>query len=635
MLIIIPLGGTGERFKRNGYKEPKALIKVFGKPILYYLLDNLSLTDDHCVYIPYNKEYKSYRLEDVLRKDYPQVRFHFFCLEQNTCGAAETLSLALVHAVQYLSIPDTTPFISLDGDNFYTTDVVEKWSGKNSIFVVDDTESTPIYSYIKMTGEGRVTQIAEKDKISDLACTGAYGFISIRSFLNHCSTVFVNHQTSKGEYYISSVIAEMIHQGVEFSGILINKQSWTCLGSPMQVRIFCNNYPLVSCTSNEAQIKRQRYCFDLDNTLVTTPIVAKDYTTVRPIQKNIDFLKYLRKFGHTIIIYTARRMKTYGGNTGAVVANIGKITLETLEQFDIPYDEIYFGKPFADVYIDDAALNAYDNLEKGTGYYMDTIDPREFNSIKQSTLETIKKESEDLSGEIYYYTHIPPAIKDMFPCLIDYDAEGNTWYSMEKINGLSLTTLYLAELMTEIQLRNVMNSIQRIHNTPCDEQGNIYANYSSKLEKRFANYDYSQFKGSASKYFDLFTDLRNYEEKQMGKRCVIHGDTVMTNIMINQYDKIKFIDMRGKMGDDLTICGDYLYDWAKLYQSLIGYDEILQGKTVSDSYKKQMSLFFETYFIEMFSEEELKWVKVITRSLFFSLIPLHDNNKCEEYFKLA
>ena len=45
MIIIIPLGGTGERFKQNGYKKPKALINVFGKPILYYLLDNLNLKE--------------------------------------------------------------------------------------------------------------------------------------------------------------------------------------------------------------------------------------------------------------------------------------------------------------------------------------------------------------------------------------------------------------------------------------------------------------------------------------------------------------------------------------------------------------------------------------------------------------
>ena len=41
MIILILLGGIGERFKNNGYKDPKGLIKVLGKPIIYYLLDKL------------------------------------------------------------------------------------------------------------------------------------------------------------------------------------------------------------------------------------------------------------------------------------------------------------------------------------------------------------------------------------------------------------------------------------------------------------------------------------------------------------------------------------------------------------------------------------------------------------------
>ena len=43
MFIIIPLGGKGERFKKEKYEKPKALIPIFEKPILYYLLDNLDL----------------------------------------------------------------------------------------------------------------------------------------------------------------------------------------------------------------------------------------------------------------------------------------------------------------------------------------------------------------------------------------------------------------------------------------------------------------------------------------------------------------------------------------------------------------------------------------------------------------
>ena len=58
----------------------------------------------------------------------------------------------------------------------------------------------------------------------------------------------------------------------------------------------------------------------------------------------------------------------------------------------------------------------------------------------------------------------------------------------------------------------------------------------------------------------------------------------MTNIIINNYDKIKFIDMRGKQGEELTIFGDWLYDWAKLYQSILAYDKILQDKEINSDY---------------------------------------------------
>jgi GTP:adenosylcobinamide-phosphate guanylyltransferase len=37
MIIIIPIGGIGQRFKDNGYKKPKALINIYGKPIISYL----------------------------------------------------------------------------------------------------------------------------------------------------------------------------------------------------------------------------------------------------------------------------------------------------------------------------------------------------------------------------------------------------------------------------------------------------------------------------------------------------------------------------------------------------------------------------------------------------------------------
>ena len=384
-------------------------------------------------------------------------------------------------------------------------------------------------------------------------------------------------------------------------------------------------------------LKPKRYCFDLDNTLVTFPVIDNDYTSVKPIQNNINFLQYLKKLGHTIIIYTARRMRTHNGCQGKVLADIGKITFDTLDKFDIPYDEIFFGKPEADFYIDDLAVSSYADLEKEIGFYNTTIDPRYFNSLSLTSIQVFRKSSADLSGEIHYYLNIPNDIKDMYPILINWDKNNNSWYEMEKINGIPISKLYLSEEFTTKQLDHIMGSIKRIHN--CDVQNkddiNIYSNYADKLKKRYESYDYSKFKNSETIFNELYNKLKEYEENNKGKMSIIHGDTVMTNILINQFGKIKFIDMRGKIGDKCTIFGDNNYDLAKLYQSLIGYDEILGGVYVNKNYKKELIQFFENKFLENNSKEDLENVKLITKSLLFTLIPLHNDDKCSKYYDLV
>jgi choline kinase len=54
IIILFPLNGIGYRFKINGYNEPKALILVENKPIIYWLLDNINYYNNiDYVYIIY------------------------------------------------------------------------------------------------------------------------------------------------------------------------------------------------------------------------------------------------------------------------------------------------------------------------------------------------------------------------------------------------------------------------------------------------------------------------------------------------------------------------------------------------------------------------------------------------------
>ena len=104
---------------------------------------------------------------------------------------------------------------------------------------------------------------------------------------------------------------------------------------------------------------------------------------------------------------------------------------------------------------------------------------------------------------------------------------------------------------------------------------------------------------------------------------------------MNQYGKLKFLDMRGKNGNQLTLLGDKWYDYGKVYQSLIGYDEILLDKNVDMNLKNTLIKHFENYIIDKFQEDTLNKIKYITSSLLFTLIPLHDNSKCQKYYNLS
>tara|TARA_B110001450_G_scaffold50029_1_gene46649 strand:+ start:15935 stop:17839 length:1905 start_codon:yes stop_codon:yes gene_type:complete len=627
MIVIIPIGGVGQRFKENGYKKPKALINIYGKPIISYLLDNLNTDNIDYIFIPYNKEYKKYRFEDLLIKNYSKINFRFFCLENNTRGASETINISINNLNEERDIP----VLCLDSDNFYTCDIISQWNGDNCVFSFEDKNENPIYSYVKMNENNEIIDIKEKNKISSNACTGAYGFNSINHLKKYTSKIIEGNITQKSEFYTSGVIKEMISEGQIFKNKTILHSNFICLGTPLQLKFFYNNYPYKNSFNNEIVIKNKRICFDLDNTLVSFPTIINDYTSVKPIQKNIDFLKYLKRFGNTIIIYTARRMKTHNGNIGKINSDIGKITFETLDKFNIPYDEIYFGKPYADFYIDDLALNCFDDLEKEMGYYNNIIEPRNFHTINLDSFDTIIK-SGDLKGENYYYENIPQSLKDMFPLKVSGNSKNIV---IEKIHGLTVTDLYLSEMLTKDTFTHILNSINRIQN--CDiinDDINIYENYASKLINRYKNFDYSKFENSKPIYESLLVKLQYYEKNNLGKKKVIHGDPVFTNIIINNYGKIKFIDMRGKLGDKLTIYGDWLYDWAKIYQSIIGYDEILLSKIIDTNYKENIIYIFKKYFIDKFSEKDFENLKIITKSLIFTLIPLHSNEKCIKYYKL-
>lgn len=102
--------------------------------------------------------------------------------------------------------------------------------------------------------------------------------------------------------------------------------------------------------------------FDLDDTICypnhsETDSVAK-YGKATPNTRVIQFMQGLKELGYNITISSARRMVTHSGDIDKIVADIGEITINWLNQYNVPYDDLHFGKPYSSTwYIDDKAMD--------------------------------------------------------------------------------------------------------------------------------------------------------------------------------------------------------------------------------------------------------------------------------------
>jgi capsule biosynthesis phosphatase len=613
MNIVIPIGGIGQRFKDEGYLMPKPLINVLGKPMIYKVINSLNLDKDDNIYIVYNNQLKECNFENLVKFYFPKKNIKFISLDHVTKGASETI----LYGLNEMPVKELEKeFLILDCDTFYEEDILDQYrksNNKNMIFYFEDKQTNPIFSYIKLDSNEWVIDIKEKVKISNWANTGAYGFHTGRTLKQYIEKL----SGISTETYTSYVYQEMLKDNLVIKGQQVSK--FSCVGTPLQLQIYCNK--------NKHNSEPLRVCFDFDNTLVSYPTIPGDYYSVEPIQRNINFLKLLHSLGHTIIIYTARRMKTHGGNVGRVVADISRVTLDTLDKFDIPYDEIYFGKPYANFYIDDLAVNPSISMNQTIGVYDTEITPRTFNKVEYNQDKVIKTTSNP--GEIYWYQNIPKKCEYMFPKI--YDIIGNR-IIMENIEGVSFSYLYTNKLLKVEQLTSLMTQLQMLHNyqTEVKEYPKVYADYVQKLRDRYnGNRElYNKYTHAESIFKKLDTLLYDYDGAVYS---VIHGDPVFTNVLQTEQG-LKFIDMKGKIGDELTIIGDTYYDLAKVYQSILGYDFILNDIELDNVYISE----FKTAFESLFNKEGLRNLKIITASLFFTLMPLHteDQDKFAKYFKI-
>ncbi|GJC91649.1 capsule biosynthesis phosphatase [Colletotrichum higginsianum] len=534
--VIIPIGGIGSRFAKEGYRYPKPLINIVGRPMLLWLIDNLSLKPGDTLWMAINEEVDDeFRIGQLVSKTFSKIDFRLLRLRHQTKGASETLYI-VTQSMTKKHLERKT--VSLDCDTIYWADVLQDIrnmpKGHGGCFYFPDVGDKPIFSYIKTepTKDGleRIVDIQEKKAISNKANTGAYVFPSagqLKSWAAENLDMKRPDGSEVGEYYTSQMIALMIQNGVPYLGMPVSTKDFSVVGTPEQLKDLLKL--LKTDTSNlPIKLKKRRFCFDLDMTLVGVPAVAGDYSTCPPIEKNIRLVQQLYNAGHYIIIQTARRMRTHHGNLGSVLADVGPVTFAQLAKYEIPYHDIHFGKPYADVYVDDLAVNANLDTMREIGWLLDEHDPaaligpdagtaeeakkagmiaaRDFNTIQIIGDKVIKSsKSENILGELFFYSHMPAEIAHIFPTVynVDYIPDTTTYnITMENRRGLTFSHLLVGRSITKGRLISLLKALHSVHTTASTDKATL--NIPSALEKKFE--EHSLARANHREYFFTFLE---------------------------------------------------------------------------------------------------------------------------------
>lgn len=233
--ILIPMAGAGSRFEQAGYTFPKPLIDVFGKPMIQVVVDNLNMRANY-IYVVQEKHRKKYNLDTLLNLITPECKI--IGIDGLTEGAACTALLAKEY------VNNNSPLFFANSDQFV------EWDSNEFMYKMQETncdggivtfESThPKWSFAKINELGLVTEVAEKNPISNMATVGFYYWKYGSDFVKYAEQMIDKNIRVNNEFYVCPVFNQAIEDHKQIRTFNI-KNMWG-LGTPEDLNYFLKEY---------------------------------------------------------------------------------------------------------------------------------------------------------------------------------------------------------------------------------------------------------------------------------------------------------------------------------------------------------------------------------------------------------
>ena len=235
MNVLIPMAGAGSRFQKAGYTFPKPLIEVNGKPMIQVVVENINVDAKH-IFVVQKSHYEKYNLKTVLNNITPDCEI--VQVDGVTEGAACTTLLAkeFINNDQPLLMANSDQFVEWDSNEFMYSMVGDNIDGGMLTF----RSNHPKWSYAKLNDDGFVTEVQEKNPISDIATVGIYYWAKGSDYVKYAEQMIDNDIRVNNEFYVCPVFNEAIADDKKLKIFDIEKM-WG-LGTPEDLNYFLENH---------------------------------------------------------------------------------------------------------------------------------------------------------------------------------------------------------------------------------------------------------------------------------------------------------------------------------------------------------------------------------------------------------
>jgi HAD superfamily hydrolase (TIGR01509 family) len=233
--VLIPMAGAGSRFEQAGYTFPKPLIEVNGKPMIQVVVENLNL-DANYIYVVQKSHREKYNLDTLLNLLTPGCRI--VEVDGLTEGAACTALLAkeYINNDNPLFFANSDQFVEWDSNEFMYKMQETNFDGG----IVTFNATHPKWSFAKIDNDGFVTEVAEKNPISDIATVGYYYWKHGSDFVKYSEEMIEKNIRVNNEFYVCPVFNVAINDGKKI--ITYNANKMWGLGTPEDLKCYLESF---------------------------------------------------------------------------------------------------------------------------------------------------------------------------------------------------------------------------------------------------------------------------------------------------------------------------------------------------------------------------------------------------------